>query len=74
MWAIFLASVITGAMASSILPKIPGLDWIGDIPSQVLGFFAGLLGRWFIPAVIDAIPDIVKGAKDRILALIGRAK
>lgn len=74
MWAIFLASVITGAMASSILPKMPGLDWVGDIPSQVLGFFSGLLGRWFIPAVIDAIPDIVKGVKDRVIALIGRAK
>ena len=74
MWAIFLASAISGAMASSIVPTVPGLGWVKDIPSQVLGFFTSLFSRWLIPAVIDAIPGIVKGAVGRILALIGRAK
>lgn len=74
MWAIFLASAIAGATASSLLPYIPGMGWVKSVPSQVIGFFVSLFGRWVIPALIDALPGLTKSAADRIVSVIGRDK
>lgn len=72
MWAIFVASALAGAMACSVLPFIPGLAWVNNIPSQVLGFFVGLFGRWAIPAIIDAIPVTIKTVFSKFQDLVGR--
>lgn len=72
MWAIFIASAMAGAMACSFLPTIPGLRWIADIPSQVLGFLVSLFSRWIIPAVIDAIPETIKTVFSKFQDLVGR--
>lgn len=71
MWAIFIASALSGAMASTLFAKV---DVLNDIPSQVLGFFVSLFSRWVIPAIIDVIPGFFQGLKDRVLGMIGRAK
>lgn len=72
MWAIFIASAMAGAMACSFLPLIPGLRWVGDVPSQVLGFLVSLFSRWVIPAIIDAIPETIKTVFSKFQDLVGR--
>lgn len=71
MWAIFIASAMAGAMASSFLPTVPGFGWIKQIPSQVLGFLVSLFGRWIIPAIIDVIPDTIRTVFSKFQDLVG---
>jgi cytochrome b561 len=74
MWAIFIASAMAGAMASSFLPTVPGFGWVKQIPSQVLGFLVSLFGRWVIPAIIDVIPDTIRTVFSKFQDLVGGKK
>jgi len=67
MWAVYVGSMVLGAMTTWLVPKIHSIAWLVDMPVPMVGFVAGLLGRWILPALVDSLPGLVKGLLAKVV-------
>lgn len=59
MYKLALVNTMIGAAAIGIIPKMFGLEWLVPAIEPACAFFASLVARWILPAVIGGIPGWV---------------
>lgn len=59
MFKLVAANTFISTILVTVLPLIPFLKFLHEIPQAPLGGFIAFFSRWIIPAIIEKIPEYI---------------
>lgn len=65
-----LVNAFIAAAVAAILPHVPLFGWIGKASAAAVALVVGFFARWWVPALIERVPALIRagaekfGAKD----------
>lgn len=61
-----LVNAFLAASISAVLPHLPLFGWAGKAPAAALALVLGFSLRWAVPAAVERLPALIRGAAARL--------
>lgn len=61
-----LVNAFIGAIVTAVLPHLPLFGWLAKAPAPAVAVGVGFVMRWVLPAIIEHLPSLIRGAAARL--------